>query len=135
MLPILLKELLNIKIRIMNIHTLCLKNKSYLVSLVEIYLFTSPEASMLDVYVIPLSMMHFYPIWPCELLTTLGICHSSVFLSDVNNIKNLLLWNHWANFNQTWSVSYLGHLLSKLYLMILLNTDEEFQILFVHSLC
>jgi hypothetical protein len=76
MLPMLLKELLNIKIRIMNIHTLCLKNKSYLVSLVEIYLFTSPEASMLDMYVIPHSMMHFYPTWPCELLPTLGICLS-----------------------------------------------------------
>ena len=50
----------------------------------------------------------------CELLLSLSVCRSSV-----NFKKNLLLWNHWANLNQTWSESSLGGYLSNLCPMIL----------------
>ena len=38
-----------------------------------------------------------------ELLPSIGIRRPSV-----NFLKNLLLWNHWANLNQTWPESSLG---------------------------
>jgi hypothetical protein len=39
----------------------------------------------------------------CELLPSLGVRRSYV-----NFLKNLLLWNHWANLDHTWPESSLG---------------------------
>ena len=44
-----------------------------------------------------------------------SVVRPSVVRPSVNFFKNLLLWNYWANLNQTWSESLPGYLVSKLY--------------------
>ena len=49
------------------------------------------------------TVFHTFLAHLCELLPSLGIRRPSV-----NFFKNLLLWNHQANLNQTWPESSLG---------------------------
>jgi hypothetical protein len=56
-----------------------------------------------------------YVKWAFAIIFTIFIWHlsSSFCPSSINYSKNL--WNHWVNFNQSWSELFFGCLLSKLY--------------------
>jgi hypothetical protein len=67
-------------------------------------------------------LCYIYLAHLCELLTSLGVRRPSV-----NFFKNLLLWNHCANLNQTWPESSLGGSQASVCLFLNLGFDCQLE--------